>query len=162
MTVQPFLISSGWVEVRDGDPTGRDIFSRHYSYRHRDRQGPRPKIYIGPGYKLVLITADAGALCGWRKADIRKDAQTGVECCIYRRERGDLASRLLLDAMHHAWQKWPGERLFTFVDPREVLPTWRAGRPTWGHCFYQAGWRFAGLTKKRLHILECLPEWVPV
>lgn len=36
-----------------------------------------------------------------------------------------------------------------------------AGRPTWGHCFYQAGWRFCGLTEKWLHIIECYPKWVP-
>jgi hypothetical protein len=59
--------------------------------------------------------------------------------------------------MGHAWARWPGARLFTFVDPLAVMPTVRASRPTWGHCFYQAGWRFAGLTARRLHILEAFP-----
>ena len=76
----------------------------------------------------------------------------------FRRELGGIASQLLRAAMTLAWHRWPGERLFTFVDPREVAPTIRAGRPTWGHCFYQAGWQFAGLTLQRLHILEALPE----
>jgi hypothetical protein len=43
-------------------------------------------------------------------------------------------------------------------DPREVPPTYRASRPTWGHCFYQAGWRFVRVTKKGQHVLECCPE----
>lgn len=159
MNVQPFLIGDGWVEVLDGNPTARDIFKRHYSYRPR-KGGRVNELIIGPGEKHLLLTADGGALCAWRKEKHRRDGQEGVECCIYRRESGARAVALLLSAMELAWRKWPGTRLFTFVDPREVKPTWRAGRPTWGHIFYQAGWRFAGLTKKRLHILECLPEWI--
>jgi hypothetical protein len=159
MNVQPFLIGQGWVEVLDGNDTARFIFDQHYSRGdHRDRA--RPKLIAGPGEKLLLLAADADALCVWRKAKHRRDGQAGVNCAVFRREAGELASRILTTAMDWAWGRWPGERLFTFVDPREVLPTWRASRPTWGHCYYQAGWRFAGLTKQRLHILECRPEWV--
>lgn len=160
MNVQPFLIGEGWMEVNDGNPTARDLFGRHYSNQHRHNRRRRPALIVGPGNKLLLITADAGAVCAWRKEEYRFDGQAGVNCAIFRREHGDIASNLLKAAMALAWERWPGERFFTFVDPKEVEPTWRAGRPTWGHCFYQAGWRFAGLTKKRLHILECLPEWV--
>lgn len=154
--VQPFLIGDGWIEVLDGNDTVRAIFERHYSCNpNRQRDA---KLVVGPGEKLVLLTADAGAVCAWRRERFRLDLQAGVNCTIFRRELGDLASDLLRTAMALAWRQWPGERLFTFVDPREVQPTIRAGRPTWGHCFYQAGWRFAGLTRKRLHILECCPE----
>jgi hypothetical protein len=155
MNVQPFLIGEGWVEVLDGNDTARDIFRRHYSYRPRTKRGRRTnELIIGPGEKYLLLTADGGALCAWRKEKHRRDGQHGVECCIYRRESGEGAVSLLLSAMALAWCKWPGERLFTFVDPLGVKPTMRASRPTWGHVFYQAGWTFAGLTKKRLHILE--------
>lgn len=158
MNLQPDLLSTGWIEVLDGNPTGLDLFSRHYTYRRRKAGEPAAKIYVGPGFKMVLITADAMAVCAWRKAKVRLDGQNGVECCIFRREGGcETASDLLIAAMQLAAARWPGERFFTFVDPRDVRPTWRAGRPTWGHCFYQAGWRFAGLTKKRLHILELPP-----
>ncbi|WP_156921927.1 hypothetical protein [Azorhizobium doebereinerae] len=157
--VQPFLIGSGWIEVRDGDDTARAIFERHYSAGdHRSRT--RPKLICGPGQKLILVSADAGALCVWRRSEHRADGQSGVNCAVYRREVGGGASSLLLAAMARAWARWPGERLFTFVDPREVKPTFRASWPTWGHCYYQAGWRFAGMSKKRLHVLECLPAWV--
>lgn len=159
MNVQPFLIGDGWIEVLDGNDTARAIFDRHYS-RRRFADGRKSKLIVGPGEKLLLLTADAGALSAWRKEHFRFDGQRGVNCAIYRREAGEVASELLAAAMAIVWRRWPGERLFTFVDPREVAPTWRAGRPTWGHCFYQAGWRFAGVTQKRLHILECLPEWV--
>ncbi|MER8602812.1 hypothetical protein NKH48_03320 [Mesorhizobium sp. M1233] len=158
MNIQPFLpeiTGDGWIEVIDGNDTARDIFKRHYSYRPRTGGKRTNELIIGPGFKYLLLTADGGALCAWRKELHRRDGQVGVECCIYRRESGDDAAVLLLSAMQMAWLRWPGERLFTFVDPLGVQPTWRASRPTWGHCFYQAGWQFVGLTKKRLHILEC-------
>lgn len=155
MKLQPFLIGHGWIEVLDGNDTARALFERHYSCNPKRRADA--KLIVGPGDKLLLLTADAGALCAWRRERFRFDGQVGVNCTAFRREAGEVASDLLTDAMRLAWRRWPGERLFTFVDPREVAPTKRAGRPTWGHCFYQAGWRFAGLTKKRLHILEAIP-----
>lgn len=155
--VQPFLIGSGWIEVRDGDATGRTLFDRHYS-RTRYADGRKPKLYVGPGHKQVLLLASADALCIWRKFKSADD-QTGINCAVYRNETSELASNILLDAMRIAWGRWPGERLYTYVDPRYVRPTLRASRPTWGHCFYQAGWRFCGITKGRLHILECFTDW---
>lgn len=117
----------------------------------------RKPLAIGPGAKLVLLSADGQALCAWRKEVFRRDGQAGVNCTIFRREGGEVASAMLGRARELAWGRWPGERLFTFVDPACVPPTIRAGRPTWGHCFYQDGWTFAGLTKARLHILERWP-----
>lgn len=155
MSVQPFLIGSGWMEMKDGDASCRAIFDRHYS-RYVYADGRRPKLFVGPGEKMVLMMADGGALCAWRKF-IPLDGQTGVNCAIFRREFGDVASVMLRQAMQIAWQRWPGERLYTYVDPAAVRPTMRAGRPTWGHCFFQAGWTYFGLTKKRLWILECIP-----
>jgi len=151
--IQPFLFGSGWIEVKDGNDTARAIFDQHYS-RYHYRDGRKPLLFVGPGEKLVLMTADADALCVWRKF-ISNDDQEGVNCAVFRREGGHVASDLLRQAMGAAWRRWPGERLYTYVDPVAVKPTMRASRPTWGHCFYQAGWTFAGLTKKRLHILEC-------
>lgn len=156
MNLQPFLIGEGWIEVLDGNDTARAIFDRHYS-RYLYADGRRPKLFVGPGEKMVLLTANADALCAWRKFE-SMDNQTGVNCAIFRREGGEVASELLRQARERAWQRWPGSRLYTYVDPRGVPPTIRAGRPTWGHCFYQDGWRFVGLTKKRLHILERLPD----
>lgn len=156
MNVQPFLIGSGWMEVLDGNDTARAIFDRHYS-RRRPARGRSPKLIIGPGEKLLLLAADATALCAWRRERHRLDGQRGVECCIYRREDGDLASAQLRAAMMLARRRWPGSRLFSFVDPRKVAPTMVRGHPVWGFCFYKAGWHFAGLSKRGLHILEHRP-----
>ena len=164
MNAQPFLLGDDWNEVLDGNATARDLFRRHYSYRPR-RGGRANELIVGPGFKLLLLSKDAGALCCWRKEKHRADGQDGVECAIFRRESGDLASHLLAKAMALCWQRFAGERLFTFVDPRKVEPTLIKGvrghlYPVWGYCFYQAGWRFAGLSAKGLHILDCRPEWV--
>jgi hypothetical protein len=155
VNVQPFLIGEGWVEVLDGNDTARDIFRRHYSYRPRKGGRRVNELIVGPGEKLLLLTSDGGALCAWRKEKHRRDGQQGVECCIYRRESGDLATELLRRAMDHAWARWPGQRLFTFVDPRKLQPTMVRGHPVWGFIFYRCGWRFTGLTQRGLHILEC-------
>lgn len=156
MAVQPFLFGDGWIEVKDGNDTARAIFDRHYS-RYVYADGRKPLLFMGPGEKMVLLTANADAVCAWRKF-ISGDGQQGVNCAIFRREGGQVASDALCQARALAWSRWPGERLYTYVDPRGVKPTWRAGRPTWGHCFYQDGWVFEGLTKKRLHILARYPE----
>lgn len=156
MTVQPFLIGEGWIEVRDGDPSLRPIFERHYSAKP-NRRVSKPSLIVGPGERLVLLRADARAMLAWRKEMFRRDGQAGVECSVFRNEGREVASTLICEAQSMAWERWPGERLFTFVDPLKVKPTIRAGRPTWGHCFYEAGWEFAGVSKKRLHILERRP-----
>lgn len=155
MNIQPFLVGDGWIEVKDGNDTARAIFDQHYS-RYFYADGRKPKLFVGPGEKMVLLTADAGALCVWRKF-IPRDGQQGVNCAVFRRTQGGLASSLLRQARILAWARWPDQRLNTYIDPSAVKPTFRAGRPTWGHCFYQDGWTFSGLTKKRLHILERQP-----
>lgn len=156
MNIQPFLLGDDWNEVLDGNATARDIFRRHYSYRPR-RGGRSNELIIGPGFKLVLVSSDGGALCCWRKEKHRTDGNAGVECSIFRRESGELASIMLSKAMARAWERFPGERLFTFVDPRKVEPTMVRGHPVWGFCFYKAGWRYVGLSKKGLHLLEKVP-----
>lgn len=152
MNVQPFLIGDGWMHIKDGDATARTIFDRHYS-RYFYADGRKPKLFVGPGEKMVLLRADARALCVWRKF-ISGDGQQGVNCAIYRNEGGGVASELLREAMEMAWERWPGQRFYTYVDPRKVPHTMERSRPVWGWCFYKAGWRFFGLTGRGLHILE--------
>ena len=47
--------------------------------------------------------------------------------------------------------EWPGERHYTYVDPRRV----RSSNP--GYCFIRAGWDPCGYTRGGLRILERLP-----
>lgn len=152
MSAQPFLFGSGWVEVRDGNASGRALFDRHYS-RYIYKDGRKPKLYVGPGYKMVLLTVCARALFVWRKFK-SADQQQGVNCAIFRNEGAGLSSKLILDAMELAWTRWPAHRFYTYVDARKV----KSRNP--GFCFIAAGWRKCGVTKvRKLLIFEFRPEW---
>lgn len=136
-----------WIQVKDGDSSGLVLFNRHYSkYHYAD--GRRPTRFVGPGERIVLITAAGDALFVWRKF---RDAsgQTGVNCAVFRNESDMLSSGLILLAECYANNRWPGERLYTFVNARMI----KSSNP--GYCFKMAGWKVCGETKKRkLLILE--------
>lgn len=147
MSVQPFLIGEGWQTLRDGDLSARTLFRRHYSFKPY-ADGRQPKLIVGPGEKLVLLWSDGRALFVWRKF-ISGDGQQGVNCAVFRNEGAGLASDLIREADRLADLRWPGERHYTYVNPRKV----RSSNP--GCCFIKAGWRRCGITKwNKLLILE--------
>ena len=136
-----------WMKIRDGDPFAKEIHGRHYSARHY-ADGRTPAKIVGPGEYLMLVTPDYKALFVWRKF-ISMNHQDGVNCAIFRNEGNLLSSTLILDAECWAWAKWPGERLYTYVNPRMI----QSSNP--GYCFKLAGWKTCGVTKaNRLIILE--------
>ncbi len=63
---------------------------------------------------------------------------------------------MIIEAIAIAQRRWPGMRLFTFVDPREI----RSTNP--GYCFKAAGFRYCGKTRRGLHILELLPDAIGI
>lgn len=140
-----------WVQVRDGNLSAGKLFSRHYSkYHYVD--GRKPKLFVGPGEKVVLLTKDKKALFVWRKF-IDASGQKGINCAIFRNEGAELSSRLILEAEKIAWAKWPAERLYTYVNAGKI----RSINP--GCCYKKAGWTQCGLTKRRgLMIFEKLSE----
>jgi hypothetical protein len=143
-------LETTWIPVKDGNDTGRDIFAAHYSRRHY-RDGRKPLLYVGPGEKVVLITPAADALFIWKK--FRDDSgQQGVNCAAFRNEGPQLSSELILAAEEYAHERWPGERMYTYVNPRKITHKRDPGR-----CFLRAGWSHAGWTKGGLRILERLP-----
>lgn len=151
--LQPSLLRGGWVRVLDGNDSAREIFERHYS-RYRYADGRKPKLFVGPGEKMVLLRANADGIFAWRKF-INDAGEDGVNCAIFRNESPDeVASELILEAEGHARERWPAERFYTYVDPREVKPTMVRGYPVWGFCFYKAGWKFSSVTKDGKHVLE--------
>lgn len=142
------MVDGYWLPIRDGDPRGRAIYNRHYSsYKYKDR---RPKRFVGPGEHMCLMTVNCNALFVWRKfMRPSRDGQAGVCCSVFRNESTILSSTLILEAMELANQRWPGERLFTYVDPTQI----RSTNP--GYCFKIAGWTPCGVSKrKKLVILE--------
>lgn len=157
MGVQPDLLAEGWMEVKDGDESCRTIFNRHYS-RYRYADGRKPKLFLGPGEKMVLFRADGSGVFAWRKF-IDDSGQTGVCNAIFRKEESDdLASDMILQAEKPARRRWPEERFYTLVDPAHVKPTMVRGFPVWGYCYYRAGWSFAGTTKNGKIVWEKWPD----
>lgn len=142
----PITIDS-WIEIKDGDPRLRILYNRHYSvYQYRD--GRQPKKTVGPGEYMALITPEADAIFIWRKF-IDASGQKGINCAVFRNEGLRLSSELILQAMVRAWQRWPGERLYTYINQKKI----RSTNP--GCCFKKAGWREIGRTKiHNLIILE--------
>ena len=142
-------VSEHWLLSRDGDDEARAIFDRHYS-RYIYKDGRKPKLFVGPGEKMVLVTPRYDALFVWRKF-IDASGATGVNCSIFRNEGPVLSSTLIGEADALAWQRWPNERLYTYVNPRVVRGD--------GACFKYAGWRRCGRTKtRRLIVLEHIPQ----
>jgi hypothetical protein len=137
VTIQLPLFGTGtpWIRVKDGHPVGLALYHRHYSYRPY-ADGRQPTLFAGPGEKEVLLTACGRALFVWRKF-ISGDRQDGVNCAVFRNEGAGRSSDLIRHAMDIAWQRWPGERFYTYVNPRKV----KSDNP--GYCFKVAG-RHAG------------------
>lgn len=152
----PTLVSGYWLPSADADPRAVALYRRHYSSAMANANaavGRRASLsFVGPGERMVLLTRDCDALFAWRR-ERRQDGQEGINCSVFRNEGPVLSSVLIREACDLAWGRWPGSRLFTFVNPRAI----RSNNP--GACFIRAGWtRLPTLTKKRrLVILERLP-----
>lgn len=146
----PIAEYGAWCEYRDGNPRGLELYERHYSAR-RYADGRDRRLFMGPGEKMVLLTRDATALFGWRKF-VDDSGQQGINCSVFRNEGEATSSDLIREAMAIAWLRWPGERLYTYVDPAAV----ESSNP--GYCFKAAGWSHVGLTKGGLHILEAVAD----
>lgn len=134
-----------WVEAKDGDPTAYAMYRRHYSAKKNKH--PKIRLFVGPGEKMVLVGFMLPALFVWRKF-IDDSGQTGVNCAVFRNESPERSSDMICEAMAWAWERWPGQRLYTTVDTTEI----RSTNPRC--CFLKAGWRRCGFTKKGLLILE--------
>lgn len=112
----------------------------------------------------MLLTANADAAFVWRKFSGNPEMiekygwQTGIGCAFFRNEGPVRSSELIREAVDIAWRRWPGQRLFTFVEDAKVATAGQAGRNKAGWCYRKAGWRVCGRNADgRLTILELLP-----
>lgn len=142
-----------WRRVSSTDELAYSIFKRHYTFRKwRKRTGKNGNRFVGPGEQITLISQDGKALFVWRKEKYRNDDQVGVTCAVFRNESNTLSSELIKQAEVIAWKRWPGARLFTFVNAKKI----QSANP--GYCFKMAGWKQCGISKaKKLIILEKIP-----
>lgn len=158
-TPTPTLVDGYWLPSYRSDPRAITLYRRHYSAKRNDYPGRQLRNFVGPGQPMVLLTADCRAAFCWVWNTLpRWDGQAGVCCTLFRNESPVLSSTLIREADALAWARWPGQRLFTYVDPNEVA----SANP--GFCFLQAGWRRVRDTAGRpvrstrgLLILERLP-----
>ena len=147
------LIDGHWLPAKDGDPRAYALFKRHYpTLKYKTRPRANGSLFAGPGEKMVLLTQKCDALFVWRKF-IDKSGQQGINCAIFRNESNILSSELILEAEQLAWQRWPGERLYTYVNQHKI------SSPNPGYCFKCAGWHECGRTvSRKLVILEKLSK----
>jgi hypothetical protein len=156
------VIDGYWLPSYRSDPRAISLYLRHYSAKKNHRPGRRLRNFVGPGEPMVLLTADCAAAFCWLWNTVERwDGQTGVCCTLFRNEGPILSSDLIREANHLAWQRWPGRRLFTYVDPSEI----QSANP--GYCFKRAGYRLVrdaegkpATSTRGLLIFECLPEWL--
>ncbi len=122
-----------WIPVKDADDRARALFLRHYSAMHY-RDGRKRRKFIGPGEYICLLTLKCDALFAWRKF-INKSGQQGVNCSVFRNEGELVSSDIIKEEDEIEWQKWPRERLYTYVNAKKI----RSTNP--GYCFLQAGFQ---------------------
>jgi hypothetical protein len=138
-----------WIPIKDGDDRARALVQRHYS-RYVYKDGRKPLLFVGPGEKMVLLTADCLAPWVWNKFT-NPDGQVGINNVIFRNEGPILSSELIREACALAEVRWPGERQYTYINPAAI----RSSNP--GYCFKLAGFRQCGVTKvHKLLIFERL------
>jgi hypothetical protein len=138
-----------WCGARDGDARGLALYRRHYSAKLRATGDVARRKFTGPGEYLLLLTPAADAVFLWRVERFRKDGQDGVNCAIFRNESAFRSSDLIHEACDLAWARWPGARLWTYVNPAKLPP---GKRP--GYCFEAASWVRCGISKGGPLILE--------
>ena len=148
------LPGARWYAVHRADARLYALYKRHYSAeKNAAHRRPGNSNCVGPGAPLCLLTVPGDAAFVWlRNTAERYDHQEGVCCTLFRNEGPYRASELILEAEQLAWSRWPGARLFTYVDAGKV----RSATP--GFCFLAARWKRAGGSKSGLLLLEKRPR----
>lgn len=142
-----------WFRVNDGDPRAFGLRQRHYTARKRPAiTTARDRKIAGPGESLVLLTPQSDAVFVWGAERHREDGQVGINCRVFRNESRWRSSDLIREACALAWLVWPGERLYTFVNPGKLPPNKRPG-----YCFECADWARCGRSKNGKLIFEIFP-----
>jgi hypothetical protein len=144
----PELVGRHWqLSVNRADQQLVAMYERHYScYQYKD--GRKRTQAVAPGKYIALMTVNRDALFIWSQQKYRADKQQGINCAVFRNESNILSSDLITEAVEIAQRRWPGERLFTFVDGSKIT----SANP--GYCFKKAGWKRCGTTAAGLLIFE--------
>ena len=156
-----------WSPSHRADPEALPVADRHYN-----RQKPGTPQFVPPGRCMVLKHRCDGEVravwvTSWPFAEYVKHAWAGAwintmfrkECACHE------ASDMILEAVRWTGRRWigplPDLGLVTFIDPKHVKPRMIRGRPTYGHAYFQAGFRHVGYTKGGLWAFQLLPADMP-
>ena len=135
--------------------------------RHYSRQKPGSPQFMPAGSCRVLVAKNSRAVFGlsFPKAEFVKHAWPGAWIVsIFRNEKaGPLASDMIREAMAHMQTEYtvPALGCVTFVDPKKVQGVLMRGERIKGFCFFKAGFRAVGETKKGLIAWQLLPRDMP-
>ncbi|HZW02800.1 MAG TPA: hypothetical protein VFF68_02640 [Anaerolineaceae bacterium] len=153
------MLNATWFGVSKRDHRAVDLYRRHYSSKKNGKSRSDWLRYgiTTPSKSITLLTSDGLALFVWIKQQYVDSGEIGVNCAVFRNEGPRRASDLILEAEALAWDRWPAERLYTYVDPRAINIIKVHGKPVPGFCFIKAGWRECGETARGLIVLEKLP-----
>lgn len=144
-----------------------DLPARLLADRHYSRQKPGSPQFMPAGSCRVLVANNSKAVFGlsFPKAEFVKHAWAGAWIVsIFRNERaGPLASDMIRDAMAIMQTEYevPAIGCVTFVDPKKVPGVLCRGERVKGFCFFKAGFRAVGETKKGLIAWQLLPAEMP-
>jgi len=151
-----------WRKAHRFDPVGRALADRHYS-----RQKPGSPQFMPAGSCRVLVAKNGKGVFGLSVpiADYVKHAWPGAwMVSIFRNEEtGPLASHMITEALAHMLTEYQltDKGCVTFVDPKKVPGILERGERIKGFCFYKAGFRAVGETKKGLIAWQLLPHQMP-
>lgn len=147
------LLDSHWLPSHRADPRALALYLRHYSAgKNAPYRNGKSRNFVGPGEPMVLLTAPCDALFVWVRNTVERfDRQQGVICTVFRNEGSVRSSALIEEACELAWQRWTGQRLWTYVASDKI----KSSNP--GYCFQMAGFRKCGTSQRGLVILERLP-----
>lgn len=136
--------------------------------RHYNRQKIGSPQFVPPGRCLVLKREDAVWVTSWPYPEYTKHAWAGAWVnSMFRHEataKTPTASELIVDAVRRTKEKWPDVPalgMITFIDPVHVKPRMIRSRSTWGHSYFEAGFKHVGYTKAGLWAFQLLPEDMP-
>lgn len=145
-----------------------DLPARLLADRHYNRQKPGTPQFMPPGSCRVLLAENKKAVFGlsFPKAEFVKHAWAGawVNSIFRNEDAGPLASDMIRDAlaiMQTLYGPPPALGCVTFVDPRKVRGVHRHGELVKGFCFFMAGFRAVGETKKGLIAYQLFPHEMP-
>ena len=150
-----------WYLSNRADPDCLPIADRHYN-----RQKIGSPQFVPPGRCVVLKAPGMVWVTSWPFAQYVKHEWAGAWVnSMFRKENQDgVASDFIREAVaatKSIWPDVPSKGLITFIDPVHVKPRVIRGRSTWGHSYFQAGFKHVGYTKGGLWAMQLLPTDMP-